>query len=74
MDKEQLNIIIETVEGYPVKNLKWLPTDNIITGLVKCPVLGNPNIHEGFISGMWRKSGLPTNRIKGMKELTLKIN
>lgn len=74
MDKEQLNIIIETIEGYPVKNLTWRPTDNIITGLVRCPVFGNPNVHEGFVSGMWRKNGTPTNRIKGMIELTLKIN
>jgi len=74
MDKEQLNTIIETIEGYPVKNLAWRPTDNIITGLVQCPVLGNPNLHDGYVSGAWRKSGTPTNHIKGMIELTLKIN
>ena len=74
MDKEQLNIIIETIEGYPVKNLAWRPTDNIITGLVQYPTLGNPNLHDGYVSGAWRKNGTPTNRIKGMIELTLKIN
>ena len=74
MGKEELTKITTTIEGYPVKNLTWRPLDNIITGLVQCPVLGNPNIHEGFISGMWRKNGTPTNRIKGMIELTLKIN
>ena len=74
MSKDELTKITETVEGIAVKNLAWRPTDNIITGLVQCPTLGNPNIHEGFVSGMWRKNGTPTNRIKGMIELTLKIN
>jgi hypothetical protein len=74
MEAEQLQAITTTIEGYPVKNLRWLPLDNIITGLVQCPTLGNPNLHDGYISGMWRKSGHPTNRIKGMTELTLKIS
>jgi hypothetical protein len=68
MTKEQLALITETVEGHKVKSLRWLPTDNIITGLVECPML------EKVVSGMWRKSGVPTNRIKGRKEFILKID
>lgn len=74
MSKDELIKITETVEGYAVKNLAWRPTDNIITGLVQCPTLGNPNLHDGYVSGAWRKNGTPVNKIKGMSELTLKIN
>lgn len=68
MIKEQLALITETVEGHAVKNLRWLPTDNIITGHVECPML------KKTISGMWRKSGTPTNSIKGRSEFILKID
>ena len=74
MEKEQLSQIVETVEGYPVKDLRWLPKDNIIVGLVKCPVWGKESICEGFVSGMWRRTGIPTNRIKGRNDLTLKMD
>jgi hypothetical protein len=73
MSKDELTKITETIEGIPVKNLAWRPTDNIITGLVQCPTLGNPNLHDGFVSGAWRKNGTPTNRIKGMTELKLNL-
>lgn len=74
MKTEELNKITETIEGYPVKNLRWLPLDNIIVGMVKCPYMGKPNLHEGYISGMWKRNGLPTNKIKGLNHLQLKIN
>jgi hypothetical protein len=73
MEAEQLLAITSTIEGIPVKNLSWRPTDNIITGLVQCPTLGNPNLHDGYVSGAWRKNGTPTNRIKGMTELKLNL-
>jgi hypothetical protein len=73
MEAEQLLAITSTIEGIPVKNLAWRPTDNIITGLVQCPTLGNPNLHDGYVSGAWRKNGTPTNRIKGMSELKLNL-
>ena len=73
MKAEELLKIKETVDGQPVKDLRWLPTDNVITGLVKDPILGKPHINDGFVSGMWRSSGIATNRIKGRSELNLKI-
>ena len=73
MEAKQLQAITTTIEGYPVKNLTWRPLDNIITGLVQCPTLGNPNLHDGYVSGAWRKNGTPVNMIKGIIELTLKI-
>lgn len=73
MTKEELSLITETTSGYPVKDLRWLPIDNIIVGLVKDPILGKANLHDGYISGAWRKNGSPTNRIKGCEDLTLKI-
>ena len=74
MKQEDLDTITETATGIPVKNLRWLPIDNIITGLVKCPVLGKPNFREGYVSGQWKRNGTPTNTIKGMDELKLEIN
>ena len=73
MKAEELLKIKETVDGQPVKDLRWLPTDNVITGLVKDPILGKPHINDGFVSGQWRKDGTPTNRIKGRTELKLSI-
>jgi len=52
-----LQNVTQTVEGYPVKNLTWLPNDNVIRGQVKCPVVGKPNLHDGYIIVTWRKNG-----------------
>ena len=68
MNQEYLNTITQTATGLAVRDLRWLPTDNIITGLVECPILNKT------ISGQWRRNGTPTNRIKGRAELKLEIN
>jgi hypothetical protein len=73
MKQEDLNKITQTIEGDEVKNLIFKPLDNIIVGLVKCPILGKLHLHNGFISGQWLANGTPTNRIKGRKDLRLKI-
>ena len=73
MNINELNQITQTIEGYPVKNLRWLPLDNIIVGLVKCPYLGKDTLNEGYVSGMWRRNGTPTNKIKGFDHLYLDI-
>ncbi len=67
-----LNNITETVDGYPVKDLRWLPVDNIIVGLVKCPIWGNDKLHDGFVSCKWRKNGACV-KDKDRKDLKLKI-
>jgi hypothetical protein len=36
--------------------------------------MGKPNLHEGYVSGQWKKNGFPTNKIKGLNHLQLKIN
>ena len=66
-------MITETITGYLVKDLKWNARDNIYVGLVKCPILGSNKLHEGYICCQWKRNGLPTNRFKGKKDLTLKI-
>ena len=55
--QEVLNKITHTIEGYEVKNLTWKPIDNIIVGLVRCPIWGNENLHDGFVSCKWNKKG-----------------
>ena len=71
---EYINNITETVEGYEVKNLKWNTVDNIIVGMVKCPIMGRAELHDGFIIVQWRKNGCATNRFKGREDLKLNIS
>ena len=71
---ENITNITETVEGYPVKDLRWLPVDCIFVGLVKDPVFGNEKLHEGYICAQWNKSGKPIKKNKGRAELVLKLN
>ena len=72
--EEFIKDIKETTKGYPVKNLKWNQLDNIIVGMVKCPIFGNDKLHEGYIVAQWRKNGSATNRFKGREDLKLKLN
>lgn len=74
MEQEVLNKITETIEGYSVKSLRWLPKDNIIVGLVQDPFRGKPTHNEGYVSCAWRKNGYATNLMKGREDLKLKIN
>lgn len=71
--EEILHTITQTTEGYLVKNLKFNLLDNIIVGLVKCPIVGREEIHEGYIACQWRKNGTATNRFKGRNDLKLKF-
>jgi len=73
MTTEELSKIKETVEFFEVKDLRYLPMDNIIVGLVKCPIWGNPKIHEGFVSVQWTKYGKPIKGAKGRKDLILNL-
>lgn len=73
MEKEKLEQIKETIDGYEVKNLTYKKLDNIITGQVKDPINLFPDLHEGFIGAAWSVSGHPLKYLKGRKDLTLKI-
>lgn len=67
---KNLDKITHTLEGYEVKSLRFLPVDNIIVGLVKCPIWGKP--HRPFASCKWRKNGF--NLVdKERKDLTLNM-
>lgn len=70
---EGLELITETVEGYPVKGLRLKPMDNIIVGQIKDPIWGNPNLYDGWITGMWRKNGTPIKKIEGREDLKIEI-
>lgn len=73
MEKELLEKITETVEGYPVKNLTYKKVDNIIVGQVKDPYTLFPDLHGGWETCVWNKSGFPQKFNKGRKELILKM-
>lgn len=72
--EKQLKDITTTIEGYPVRNLKWNQIDNIIVGQVKDPIIGKPSFLDGYITVQWRKNGKPTNTYKGREDLQIKIN
>lgn len=64
--KEQIEAIVshvtkttvETVGGYPVKNLEWKGGNrNYFSGLVKNPKRASHAIHEGYTACAWEISG-----------------
>ena len=73
---ENLKKITHTVEGYEVKELVWKPVDNIVRGLVKCPVVGRESFNNGFVAMTWKKNGSITQKYGGTSrtDLYLKIN
>ena len=74
MFEEQLKNITQTVDGIPVKDLVYKPVDKVITGLVKDPDYGNPDLRDGYVSCVWNRHGTPLKLNKGREELKLKIN
>lgn len=65
--------ITQTVEGYPVKNLKFNPIDNIIVGQVLCPIIGRQELHNGYVTLTWRRNGTCIKE-KNRPDLKLLIN
>jgi hypothetical protein len=74
MKQEELDLITETVTGYPVRKLRWKKMDNIITGQVKCPVIGKENFNDGYITCAWRRNGKPTNLNRGNEDFILNLS
>lgn len=68
------SMITETVEGYPVKNILWKPNENIFTGQVKCPILGKPELRDGYITVTWRSNGSLTPKFGGSNRKDLYLN
>lgn len=73
MNTEQLTAITHTIEGYPVRNLKWNPLDNILVGQAKDPVTGRETHLEGYVIVQWRLNGKTTNKLKGRADLALNL-
>ena len=68
---ENLDKITQTIEGYPVKDLRWIALDNIIVGLVKCPFWGTDK--RPYVSCKWRRNGYNV-KDKNRPDLTLKMS
>jgi len=68
-----LKRVLYTVEGYEVKNLSFKPHDSIITGLVKCPIIGNDEVHGGYVSCVWNTHGHAIKLSKGREDLKINI-
>lgn len=71
--EEIVKTITQTVEGYPIKNIKWNERDNLIVGQVKCPIIGNPKLHDGYVTVQWNKRGKPINFNKGREDFILNL-
>lgn len=69
--QELVKTITHTTEGYEVKDLVWKPTDNIIRGLVKCPVTGRETFNNGFVVCTWRANGSVTLKYGGNARLDM---
>lgn len=70
----KLETITETTGKHQLKNLRFIELDNIIVGQVLCPLHGNPNLHEGYVSIQWNKHGFPIRKYKGMSEYSITLN
>lgn len=78
--RKRIENVIETIAGYPVKNLSYNEKRDYIGGHVKDPRKGNPLINNGFVGCSWFPNGdaLPKLTKFGSKkprpDLKLKIN
>lgn len=71
MNLEKIN---KTIGGHYVKDLRYLPLDNIIVGLVLCPIFGKPTLFDGYVSIQWNKKGVPIKKYKGASNYSIIIN
>lgn len=69
-----LDEIKETVGGYELKDLRINKRDNIISGLIKCPLFSNENLYGGYVSIQWNMNGFPIRKHKGLSDYQIKIN
>ncbi len=68
---EILKNITQTKGGYPVKDLRLIKLDNILVGMVQCPVLGKETLREGYVCVQWTTKGKPLRINKGREDLIL---
>ena len=75
---ENLHTITHTVDGYPIKDLTWIPRDGLLRGLVKDPIRGRETLHNGYIGCTWKPNGSLTTKYGGTSRtdlyLTIKRN
>jgi hypothetical protein len=69
--KPSIENIQTTIDGTPVKDLRWIEVDQIIVGLVKDPLFGKASLRDGYVSCVWNKHGYPSKTNKGRTELNL---
>lgn len=73
MEAEDLKLITQTVEGYPVADLKIKQPDNIIVGFVKDTVAGQAN--KGYVVVCcWRLNGTVLPRYGGTSRKDLYLD
>ncbi len=73
MTDEQLKNITHTIGQFEVKDVRYKKLDNILVALVKHPIFGKPNLHDGFICVQFNIKGYPLNKFKGVDDLRLRL-
>ena len=75
MENEKLELITQTLEGYPVKDLRYKKADNIIVGFVRDIVCGQAN-KDYYVVSTWRLNGTLTPKYGGStrKDLYLDLS
>ena len=74
MEKEKIALIKQTIDGSQVKDLKYKSVDNLIIGLVRDTLTGQPN-RDYWVRCCWRPNGSVIARYGGnsRKELYLDL-
>jgi hypothetical protein len=71
---ENLDKMIETLGGYPIKYFTYNKRDNIFTGRVQDPICGRPELHDGYVTVCWRTNGKVEPRYgKGREDLEINV-
>jgi len=56
MENETIELITQTVEGNPIKDLKYNKRDNLLVGFVRDLVCGQAN-KDYYVISTWRLNG-----------------
>lgn len=68
-----MSTITKTTSNYPVKLINWNEQRNRYLGFVKDPIIGRPNINDGFVTNQWYKNGKCMDKTRPDLDLLIKL-
>lgn len=54
---KNLDKITHTIGGYPIGEIRYKKQDNLFVGRVQDPICGRPELHNGYVTVVWRSNG-----------------